>query len=341
MGLSGVLEAIIGLAFIYLLVSMFCSGVNELVAQELGRRGKFLREGLVNLVADRWFYLRVINHPLVASMYRDLPGKPRTPSYIPPGNFVNAMIDVVLLKASQLDPDFVPHLAQPRTFGDVHAAALKCKAFGYTVGDAILPLLEASEGDLARARANLGAWYESGMQRVSGWYKKDARRTLLAIGIAVAVLFNVDTLQIATQLAHSSALRSALADAAARVAATGRVEGVDAKPGDGAAAVSAEDTRKLAATLAELEGAGLPIGFSCLSPASLDRRDGLVAVLENCWEQTRQEAGGNWLIKILGWLITGLAVSLGAPFWFDLLNRFVDLRGAGRRPAPAQPVEGT
>jgi hypothetical protein len=105
--------------------------------------------------------------------------------------------------------------------------------------------------------------------------------------------------------------------------------------------VSAEDTRKLAATLAELEGAGLPIGFSCLSPASLDRCDGLVAVLENCWEQTRQEAGGNWLVKILGWLITGRAVSLGAPFWFDLLNRFVDLRGAGRRPAPAQPVEGT
>src|SRR5512134_1903152 len=99
MGLPGVLEAIIGLAFIYLLVSMLCSGVNEMITQELGRRGKFLREGNINLVSDRWVYLRIINHPLVASMYRDLPGKPRTPSYIPPGNFVDATIDVVLLKA--------------------------------------------------------------------------------------------------------------------------------------------------------------------------------------------------------------------------------------------------
>jgi hypothetical protein len=41
---------------------------------------------------------------------------------------------------------------------------------------------------------------------------------------------------------------------------------------------------------------------------------------------------GDWLVKVLGWLVTGLAVSLGAPFWFDLLNRVVDLRGAGRRP---------
>lgn len=336
MGLPGVLEAIIGLAFIYLLVSMLCSGVNEMIAQELGRRGKFLREGVINLVSDRWIYLRIINHPLVASMYRDLPGKPRTPSYIPPGNFVDATIDVVLQKASLLDPAFAARLAQPRTFEDVRAAALKCKAFGYTIGDAILPLLESAQGDLGRARANLEAWYQGGMERVSGWYKKQARRMLLVIGIAVAVLFNVDTLQIATQLARSPALRGALADAASRVAPTGRVEGVDARPGDSAATVSAEDVKKLAASLAKYEKLGLPIGFSCLSPASLDRHDGLGPVLRNCWEQTRQEAGGSWFVKILGWLITGLAVSLGAPFWFDLLNRFVDLRGAGKRPTPGQ-----
>ena len=39
-------------------------------------------------------------------------------------------------------------------------------------------------------------------------------------------------------------------------------------------------------------------------------------------------------INILGWLITALAVSLGAPFWFDLLNRLVKLRGTGTKPKP-------
>ena len=34
----------------------------------------------------------------------------------------------------------------------------------------------------------------------------------------------------------------------------------------------------------------------------------------------------------LGWLLTSIAVSLGAPFWFDTLNRFMNIRNAGRAP---------
>ncbi len=34
----------------------------------------------------------------------------------------------------------------------------------------------------------------------------------------------------------------------------------------------------------------------------------------------------------LGWLVTILAISLGAPFWFDVLNKFMNLRNTGRAP---------
>jgi hypothetical protein len=49
----------------------------------------------------------------------------------------------------------------------------------------------------------------------------------------------------------------------------------------------------------------------------------------------------NW-IKILGLLITALAISLGAPFWFDLLNKVISIRTAGRSPAekPKSPEGG-
>jgi hypothetical protein len=33
-----------------------------------------------------------------------------------------------------------------------------------------------------------------------------------------------------------------------------------------------------------------------------------------------------WILKVLGLLLTGLAVSLGAPFWFDVLNKIVVVR---------------
>lgn len=35
------------------------------------------------------------------------------------------------------------------------------------------------------------------------------------------------------------------------------------------------------------------------------------------------------LFSLLGWLITALATLFGAPFWFDTLQKFVRLRGAG------------
>jgi len=40
----------------------------------------------------------------------------------------------------------------------------------------------------------------------------------------------------------------------------------------------------------------------------------------------------NWLSKIVGLLVSALAVSLGAPFWFQILQRFMQIRGAGTTP---------
>jgi hypothetical protein len=41
------------------------------------------------------------------------------------------------------------------------------------------------------------------------------------------------------------------------------------------------------------------------------------------------QSGVNWLFVIFGWLITAVATLFGAPFWFDTLQRFVQLRGTG------------
>ena len=38
-----------------------------------------------------------------------------------------------------------------------------------------------------------------------------------------------------------------------------------------------------------------------------------------------------WLKTVLGWAITVAAISLGAPFWFDLLSKVARLRGTGGR----------
>ena len=40
----------------------------------------------------------------------------------------------------------------------------------------------------------------------------------------------------------------------------------------------------------------------------------------------------NWHTKTAGWLITIFAIFMGAPFWFDLLNKISNLRGSGPKP---------
>lgn len=45
--------------------------------------------------------------------------------------------------------------------------------------------------------------------------------------------------------------------------------------------------------------------------------------------RTQIEEQGSWGKVILGWLITGVAIAMGAPFWFDLLGRVINVRNAG------------
>jgi hypothetical protein len=65
---------------------------------------------------------------------------------------------------------------------------------------------------------------------------------------------------------------------------------------------------------AQLAGLGLPLGWTAGKISALADPLALVA-------------------KLFGLLVTALAVSLGAPFWFDTLQLFLNIRTAGPKPA--------
>ena len=44
-------------------------------------------------------------------------------------------------------------------------------------------------------------------------------------------------------------------------------------------------------------------------------------------------------LVLAGWVLTALALSMGAPFWFDALNKLNIVRSAGRRPERAPPAQ--
>lgn len=341
MNLFALLETAIGLTFVYLMLSVLCSGINEWIAQRIGRRGRFLREGMLNMLLDRWIYLRLLNHPLVACHYRDLPGKRRQPAYLPSASVATALLDVLVNKAGQLGPS--PPAGGALDFAAIRAAVEQCSRQGYTVANAVLPLLDHANGDLEAAKKAIAAWYDGAMDRVSGWYKADARWTLFLLGLATSALLNVDSIAITRSLMTSDQLRQAMVGVAVQTVETKEIAGVTLFKDGKQVELSPEDMKKLAQLGITLQTKGLPIGFSCLSPLlAPDSANGLMTAGHQCvGTLLKAMEDGAWLMKLMGWLITALAISLGGPFWFDLLNRLVDLRGAGKRPSPSPTPTAT
>lgn len=311
-------QAILGLVVVYLLASMLASGLREIVARLLNERGKLLRDNLLGMLPDRWVYQRVINHPSVACLYRGAPGQSALPSYIPPRSYANALLDV-LVRRLQSDG------GKPVNFDldGVRKAVANAKDADLAVGHALAPLI-ARANTMDEALANVEQSFNSSVDRIGGWYKARTQKVLFLLGLAIAAAGNLDTIQIVSSLAQSEGLRTVAAAGGERLAAAGVTD--------------ADAARRAQAELARLADAGLPIGYACIGAAARPAAPGtvtLTALGERCGSQAAQLGLGDWAIKIFGWLLTALAVSLGAPFWFDLIGRAVNLRSSGTKPAPA------
>lgn len=155
-------------------------------------------------------------------------------------------------------------------------------------------------------------WFNDRMSRVSGWYKRRAQIIGLLLGAGLTILTNADTVHVATVLWHDSTLREAVvADAQAYIVA-------HSPPSAPTGATTAQEVTK---RVDDLWGAGFPIGWA---------DDPLVTK----WSSSSSD----WLallIKLGGWLLTALALSLGAGFWFDVLSKVLQLRGTGPKVSAA------
>lgn len=154
-------------------------------------------------------------------------------------------------------------------------------------------------GTVQELEKKLADHFDATMDRASGWYKRKAQSMLLIIGIVVAIVFNADLPAIAQTLYRDPALRSQLIVAAEKQQTPPTLEQINR----------------------QTEGINLPLG----------------------WHKATAESSGDavpwttWASRAIGWGLTGAAISLGAPFWFDLLSRFVNMRSSKN----VRPSKGT
>jgi hypothetical protein len=392
-----ILDVVIGLMFVYLLLALLATALNEYISAVVNLRGKELARGLGRLLDDldekdalqkafdgisrktsttaddltEQFY----NHPLIRPlatrrgwMFRGFNKEPRLPSYIPARTFAQALLDVLgvrdkdatltaLLPVAAPAPPTAPGAPvppAPRQPGPDSTANLArvlqilkrespldvTEHLGELKGwlenanlppDAKLRLVEGlttSQTQLQKLHDSVEVWFNNSMDRVSGAYKRNVQGWLLAISMLIAIAMNADTIQMWKQLAANDDLAKGMAQRAAATvplldSAVHRVPGQQPSPADSARA------RYLSART-RLDSMELKLGWTRHEAMRIG-----VMPVDTTYKAARPVGWGRnsgFWAKLLGLLATGLAVSLGAPFWFDVLNKVISIRAAGRSP---------
>jgi hypothetical protein len=349
--LSGMaaLDVLIGLFFLYAVLSIVCSAINELVATAFNLRAGTLERGIRNLLDDKEHARDFYGHWRIRALFKPkkLNTWERKPSYLPSRVFALTVLDTFAPPAEGVqNHDVLKRARDALEHARSGTTPEGQPRFNRTVTGLFQDALDEAYGVAGDARTRADQFraaiersFDEVMDRASGWYKRRVQYFLIGIAALVAIVLNVDSFAIAQRLWKDDALRAAVvAQANVRVAqgtftSCGKRGAQDSTPTQTtqttttpAGTTPTETTQstpaeKAAACVDEVEELGLPLGWASDTKPKPWR-----------WAYWNSRTG---LAKLLGLLVTVFALSFGAPFWFGLLGKIVQIRGSG--PPPTAP----
>jgi hypothetical protein len=420
---SQILEVAIGLIMVFLLVSLILTAVRETIEAWFRTRARDLERAIAELLDDHTgdgLRKKLYEHPLIYGLFQgpvsltDFADTGAAPpkaaaAAAPASDPAPQGSDPTKVAAAEGEP------ADSQPFQRTDATKLPSYIPRETFALALEHLLAEGKGSgrialayaaLKRAagdhpaliRKGIEDWYDAAMDRASGWYRRRTQRILFWLGLAVALLLNINAFTIAQYLSTSDAARQqvvALGDAylkdPAVVAAMARPQdsagggggdstaeagaqapgneaavnltaaddgtgnagaattngsaGAGSASPDGNAAVpttagsaggdeatSARQLTQISQNLQrELVQAGLPIGWNAVQ-------------MRRVHDQLTGQGGlaglGFLVMLVAGYLAVGFAATMGAPFWFDLLGKFMVVRSTVK-PKEKSPDEAS
>lgn len=373
--LSVALGVAIGVTFVFMLFSLFLSTVLEAVASLFKLRGRALRVAIARLISDPehlpnrgGFGLvdKVIpanahadgaQQPLVADpVDPDFPEKHEAPTEAHDGDYVAPTpLSFVSVFCHPLvggaDAKSTPSYVSAVNFSTAMLQALRSESggAGATFADlqrrvaslpqgqlrqALQTALDEAEGNINQFKAGIERWYDHAMDRLGGWYKRFSQLATFVLGLGLAACFNIDAVGIAKRLYVDPVMRQIIEQQAVDY-----VRRQEAQPPAAASAPAAADPDAAASAAAPAGDVKAQVAdFEDKVKRAQEARDLLMQTVPFVADpDARPKTPQDWVNAAIGWLITALAGMLGAPFWFQLLQRFVNLRGAGAKPAAPTP----
>ena len=309
----------------------------------------FMQKKAVKKGGPENFAEHLLEHPLVKGL---APQGTTCPSYLPANTFADAVVGMLVAPEPMMLNNSAPPVGAPPpvSFRDVTPMHLVATIANLNDLHAkkLLSSVLAGTQTIQEARQRLAAWFNESMDRVSGAYKRRVQLWLYIWATLLVLCLNIDTIDLARRLLADTQFRAVLVNSATDFGAKTNI-----------AAFSGGQTNTTAMLQADITRLKLPLGWG---PSTINEISNSIPAWAlthfpirlqwHAWETnpppnllvsgllastvSTPATPEDWWLKLLGLIITIGAISQGAPFWFDILNKVTNLRAAGKPPNVAK-----
>ncbi len=180
-----------------------------------------------------------------------------------------------------------------------------------------------TEDELRQLEKEIELWFDRSMQRASGVYKRNAKGVAILIGFLIAVGANADTLYIVNSLSSNSVLRSTVSLSAERLMDSSFPTTMPASTPTNAEGQTTEvmELNQVKTQIRDaLQDVSLPIGWNKYNLQGQSKQELQIGQVQI-----------PFIHRVLGWFISGVAISMGSSFWFDLLSKVINIKNVGSK----------
>lgn len=327
---TAILDIVIALAFTYFILALMVSSINEGISNVLNLRGKMLKKSLFNLFYksndaketetadkeakkapdDMWqqSLVKILDTPFIDALRRK---SDKFPAYIPSKSFLLAMMQFLKEQTNNQDEsNFLSQLKEKLTKNEIPIIKGKFRV-------KLLTFIGKAQGDIEKFKNEIEEFYINTTDQLRDWYKRKVKMLIFIYGLLIALVFNVDTLYMGKVLWQNPTQVAQFLEI---------IQKYD----------KAKTNTKTDSTIQQIVQTtvkDMSNHYDALKPMPIG------------WDKTKLKnatAGFMPLMsKVFGWLITALALSLGAPFWYELFNKILNVRKAiapASRTSNAKPT---
>lgn len=370
--ISVLFSAAIGMIVIYFFGALLVSSLQELVASILQWRAKHLEESILQLMLSRQvdddslkkaktIQRKIYENPLIQSMNQVSFSRLMTwnilkplltfnfvelsnnfkqiihfnreeektkiykkiystanPSYLEPENFATVIIEELSKEVmeggempSQKIEDFKKKIQGSQKLPKSLQGTLA------SLADRAATKVQQGENEILAFHKEIETWFNRSMQEASGVYKRNSQAFCFLLGFLLSVLLNLDSIQLYNRIIKDTSLRTALVNSASVIVKSSQTNGEI-------------NSAKLETNINNIVGNTLPINL--ITQQATNLVDCPKTKLNGCSITEGAFNPKKVLQALIGWLITTIAIYMGAPFWFQLLTKIVNVRATGNKP---------